>query len=82
MNLHLQIMVEQERRREELAAIQQERLLRASGIAATPWTHRQLAALGDRLVELGTWLQRRYANLTVSTSPGYLPHERQTPCPE
>lgn len=82
MNLHIQFMVEQERRREELAAIQQEQLLRASGITTAPWAHRQLAALGDRLVELGTWLQRRYAHLSVSTSPGLLPHERQTPCPE
>ena len=76
MNLHLHTMIESERRRDELAEIRKEQLLRSNGIRNHPWTHRQLAALGNRLVTLGIWLQRRYANLALPVSSELLSSER------
>ena len=82
MNLHLNIMVEHERRRDELAEIQKEQMLRASGLKNAPWTHRQLAALGNSLIAAGTWLQKRYSNFSMPTAPRLLANEQQTTCPE
>lgn len=76
MNLHLNMMIESERRRDELAEIQKEQLLRTNGIKNHPWTHRQLAALGNKLVTFGTWLQRRYANLAIPPAPEMLSSEQ------
>jgi len=80
MNLHLNMMVERERRRDELVMIQQEQLLRSSGIKSYPWTHRQLAALGDKLVTFGTWLQRRYADLAIPTTAEMFSTEQEGTC--
>jgi hypothetical protein len=82
MNLQFNAMVEQERRRAERAEILHEQLLRASRAGNFPWTHRLLVALGARLVVIGTWLQRRYANLAASSITELMPPEQPAPCPE
>ena len=80
MYIEFDVMVEQERRRDELIGIQQEQLLRSSGIINPPWTYRWLAALGNSLVVLGTRLQQRYATLAASPASGLLSGDQQTPC--
>jgi len=80
MYLEYDLMVERQRRQDELAEIQQEQMLRINGIINPPWTHRMLAALGNSLIVLGTRLQQRYASLAVSPASGLLSGDQQTSC--
>ena len=82
MNLHLNMMVEYERRRDELVEIQKEQMLRTNGLGNSPWMHRKLAALGNNLITAGTWLQQRYSNFSMPAAPALLASEQQTSCPE
>lgn len=74
-------MVEIQRRKDEFASIQRERLERRILQQNGGAYHRHvLANFGARLVKWGTWLQSHYDSLSAQTAATYSANEKASPC--